>query len=350
MNVKMRRSLIVMSLAFTLVFAFAMTAQAAAPSITDTSTISAKVTFAGMKTFDKGTTKAEIVKGLKSVAATKQLRRVHVRVNGKNYDFTALRTAGAFAGSFNYDAMANAAIKGATKVYPSSYLTFTASQKATINSAAASIARQSVKAAKPMRYVYSKKRHRMVIVNSSTGRKTTTTRVAAAIEHGLKLLADSTDGAVTVGAATIDSKAGVRTRARLGKCIVVDKSQGRLFVFNHGKKIRTYKVSVGKRGYATPTGTYRIGTKRYRPTWYNPGSSWGKGMPSSIGPGASNPLGLRAMNLNQNGHDTGLRIHGTVNIKALGSPASHGCVRVANKNIVKLYKIIPKGTLVIVQP
>jgi lipoprotein-anchoring transpeptidase ErfK/SrfK len=74
-------------------------------------------------------------------------------------------------------------------------------------------------------------------------------------------------------------------------------------------------------------------------------------MPATIGPGASNPLGLRAMNLNNaKGKDTGYRIHGTSKLGSIGTAASHGCIRVANKNIVKLYKKVPTGTPVVVQP
>jgi lipoprotein-anchoring transpeptidase ErfK/SrfK len=37
-------------------------------------------------------------------------------------------------------------------------------------------------------------------------------------------------------------------------------------------------------------------------------------------------------------------IHGTNAESRLGSPASHGCVRIANRDIVELYDLVPLGT------
>lgn len=211
-----------------------------------------------------------------------------------------------------------------------------------------SIEKKSKKRAVDMRYAYKNKK--MVIIGASKGHYVTRSSVFNAVMSGLKK-AKLDGGTVTVTVTPKLTKAGISKRSKLGKCIVVDLSKRHLWLYNHGKKTKySYSVTVGKAGHRTPTGTYTIGTKRPRPTWSNPGSAWAKNMPKTIGPGPRNPLGLRAMNLNRNGHDTGLRIHGTANYRQIGTAASHGCIRVANKNIVKLYPQVPKGTLVIVQP
>ena len=41
-------------------------------------------------------------------------------------------------------------------------------------------------------------------------------------------------------------------------------------------------------------------------------------------------------------------IHGTSEVGRLGTPASHGCIRMKNKEVIDLYKIIEVGTLVLI--
>jgi len=85
--------------------------------------------------------------------------------------------------------------------------------------------------------------------------------------------------------------------------------------------------------------------KRYRPTWSNPApNGWGKGMPASIPPGPSNPLGTRALNLNA----SGIRIHGTNKDGSIGRAASHGCMRMHRWDIEDLYERVEVGTPVLI--
>ena len=41
-------------------------------------------------------------------------------------------------------------------------------------------------------------------------------------------------------------------------------------------------------------------------------------------------------------------IHGTPEEGSLGTPASHGCIRMKNKEVIDLYKILEVGTLVLI--
>jgi len=41
-------------------------------------------------------------------------------------------------------------------------------------------------------------------------------------------------------------------------------------------------------------------------------------------------------------------IHGTSEEGRLGEPASHGCIRMKNKEVIDLYKLIEVGTLVLI--
>ena len=122
-----------------------------------------------------------------------------------------------------------------------------------------------------------------------------------------------------------------------GRAIFVDTSACHLYFYDDGKVVKDYPCTPGMSGYATPTGDFYVEYKDAAPTWYNPHSSWSEGMAETIAPGASNPLGLRALAVSCGG---GIYIHGTTNTGGLGSPGSHGCIRLANDSIVELFPLV----------
>jgi lipoprotein-anchoring transpeptidase ErfK/SrfK len=134
------------------------------------------------------------------------------------------------------------------------------------------------------------------------------------------------------------------TNGRLGRALLVDLSQRKLRLYDHSKVIKKVGIAVGMSRYPTPRGRFKIVAKSPRPAWRNPGSGWAANMPAYIPPGPSNPLGLRALYLNA----SGIRIHGTSKTGSIGTAASHGCIRVANSQIVKLYPKVPVGTPVFI--
>lgn len=136
------------------------------------------------------------------------------------------------------------------------------------------------------------------------------------------------------------------TEDDFGRVIVVDLSSRRLRLYDGDDPLQTWSVAIGTPGFPTPQGRWEIVLKRYAPTWINPGSDWAKDMPDRIEPGPTNPLGLRALNLNA----SGIRIHGTSNINSIGSAASHGCVRMRNSDVVNLFDMVEVGTPVFVVP
>lgn len=130
----------------------------------------------------------------------------------------------------------------------------------------------------------------------------------------------------------------------LGKAILVDLSERRLYLYNGPVVEKEYGVAVGAPGFSTPRGSWRIVEKRYLPTWGNPGSDWAKDMPATIPPGPNNPLGTRAMNLNA----PGIRIHGTNKDSSIGTAASHGCMRMHRWDVEDLYERVDVGTPVFI--
>ena len=130
------------------------------------------------------------------------------------------------------------------------------------------------------------------------------------------------------------------TQTKPGQAIFVSLSECHLYFYVDGKVSRDYPCTPGMSGYDTPSGDWTLSYKDPAPTWYNPHSDWSKNMPETIGPGASNPLGLRALEVSCGG---GIYIHGTTNYGQLGSTGSHGCVRLANENVVELFDLVETG-------
>lgn len=99
----------------------------------------------------------------------------------------------------------------------------------------------------------------------------------------------------------------------------IDVSEQRMSVTVNGKVVHTWPVSTGRGRYRTPRGTYRPGRmhERYFSVKYR-----GAPMPNSIF------------------FYKGYAIHGTTEVKSLGRPASHGCVRLHPANAKKLFSLV----------
>lgn len=177
----------------------------------------------------------------------------------------------------------------------------------------------------------------MVVVPSRIGESIDREATKAALEEAL------TGGVKTAELVVTLTQPSV-TEADLGTAILVDLSQRRLYLYDKGALVKEYGVAIGAPGYSTPKGNFRIVLKRYMPTWSNPGSGWAAGMPQTIGPGPSNPLGTRALNLDA----PGIRIHGTNKDGSIGSAASHGCMRMHRWDIEDLYERVDVGTPVFI--
>lgn len=131
-----------------------------------------------------------------------------------------------------------------------------------------------------------------------------------------------------------------------GQAIYVDTRRCYVQLYEDGALVEQFPCTPGTSGYATPTGDFYLSYKDPAPTWYNPHSGWSEGMADTIPPGPSNPLGVRALAVSCG---NGIFIHGTTNSGGLGSPGSHGCVRLSNNNIVKLYDMVSEGIPIIIR-
>jgi murein L,D-transpeptidase YcbB/YkuD len=116
--------------------------------------------------------------------------------------------------------------------------------------------------------------------------------------------------------------------------LVLNVPAHRLYVFENGKNTKVFKVSVGMVGHQTPAGTYRISQSIWNPWWHPPASPWAEGRKPEA-PGPNNPMGRVKLNFAPL-----LYIHGTNDRVALGDPASHGCVRLMNDDLIEFARLV----------
>jgi murein L,D-transpeptidase YcbB/YkuD len=133
--------------------------------------------------------------------------------------------------------------------------------------------------------------------------------------------------------------AAVPARAQAPMEIVVNIPAGRLVVLQGGEQVRSYPVSVGTARHATPTGSAGIQRMVWNPSWTPPESDWARDERPAA-PGPNNPMGRVKMHLFQDYY-----VHGTParNERHLGRPASHGCIRMRNADVMELAQLVLKA-------
>ena len=134
-------------------------------------------------------------------------------------------------------------------------------------------------------------------------------------------------------AARVESKAaGTQPESKLGIknagstiLVNIDKTNQKMTVFLDGVEKYDWPVSTGKAGYSTPSGSYTATSMNE--IWYS--KQWDN---------AAVPHSIFFM---KDGH----AIHGSNEVKNLGNPASHGCVRISPENAATLYALVARNGL-----
>jgi L,D-transpeptidase ErfK/SrfK len=116
--------------------------------------------------------------------------------------------------------------------------------------------------------------------------------------------------------------------------VVVSIPDRKLAVTKDGEVVATFSVAVGASGSPSPMGKFQIISRVSNPTYYRPGSI----VPS----GRNNPVGTRWVGLSQKGYG----IHGTNAPRSVGQAASHGCIRLRNQDMERLFKMVRIGDVV----
>jgi lipoprotein-anchoring transpeptidase ErfK/SrfK len=121
--------------------------------------------------------------------------------------------------------------------------------------------------------------------------------------------------------------------------LVLNLKQKRVYVYKGDKIIAKYPVAIGKKGWETPVGEWQVMEKVKNPGWTNFKTG------EVLKPGKDNPLGVRWIGFWTDGEDV-IGFHGTPNVKSIGTAASHGCVRMYNRDVTALYPLVKVGTIV----
>lgn len=97
-----------------------------------------------------------------------------------------------------------------------------------------------------------------------------------------------------------------------------------------GDSTRSYPVAIGARRYPTPRGSFLLRSVELNPAWIPPESEWARDR-VPMAPGPRNPMGRAKLEFLSTYY-----LHGTPEPESVGSPASHGCVRMRNADVLEL--------------
>jgi lipoprotein-anchoring transpeptidase ErfK/SrfK len=129
--------------------------------------------------------------------------------------------------------------------------------------------------------------------------------------------------------------------------IVVKTAERRLYYVIDEQHALRFPVGVGRSG-KTWTGQARVEGKYVRPAWSPPQEIRREhpNLPEVIPGGATNnPMGEAALTMRGGEY----AIHGTNRPASIGGFVSYGCIRMYNRDIVALYRLVAVGTPVIVE-
>ena len=147
-------------------------------------------------------------------------------------------------------------------------------------------------------------------------------------------------GGALVGSAQQGDTAAAETSATAPAAgplrLEVSLTDRTLSVFQGETLLNSYPVAIGADQHPTPRGTFSIRRVIWNPRWVPPNEPWAKGK-TAKGPGEpGNPMGRVKIFFSEPDY----YIHGTEDQASLGRAASHGCVRMANEDVVEVAKLV----------
>jgi L,D-transpeptidase ErfK/SrfK len=149
-------------------------------------------------------------------------------------------------------------------------------------------------------------------------------------------------------------------REQKDRHIVLLRGRRRLLLLENGNLRLAFPVATGMPGWETPTGNFAVFQKIDQPVWVHPVT--GERVEEQ---GPDNPLGSHWIAfqrdcLGRDAHDgdrwitikgcTTTGFHGTPHRWTVGRAISHGCVRLYNEDVRRLYGQVKLGTQVTVLP
>jgi lipoprotein-anchoring transpeptidase ErfK/SrfK len=123
----------------------------------------------------------------------------------------------------------------------------------------------------------------------------------------------------------------------------IDTKTNMLSVYENDKLVAAYPVTIGSAQLASPIGDWKVQGVAKMPNFRYDKAMLNKGERSSdfhmLPPGPNNPVGIVWIQLNKKG----IGLHGTNDPDSIGRSASHGCVRLANWDVVRLAGKVKAG-------
>lgn len=124
----------------------------------------------------------------------------------------------------------------------------------------------------------------------------------------------------------------------------ISLSRHKVILYSGNRAIKSYPIAIGRSGWETPTGNFQVMQMQENPKWIHPLT--GEAIP---GGSPENPLGHYWIGFWTNGTNW-IGFHGTPNPETVGKAASHGCIRMYNKDVAELFHQVKVGTPVKVVP
>lgn len=136
--------------------------------------------------------------------------------------------------------------------------------------------------------------------------------------------------------------------ALAGRKVFIDTKERLLEVFENDQLVCVFPITPGSKSLPAPVGTWKILGAVTMPWFrYDEGMlNYGVRTESyyNLPPGPNNLVGILWMGLNK----TGIGVHGTNNPETIGRAASHGCIRLANWDAVRVKDVVSVGNPVII--
>jgi lipoprotein-anchoring transpeptidase ErfK/SrfK len=137
--------------------------------------------------------------------------------------------------------------------------------------------------------------------------------------------------ALMVAVAQADAQAKQVTAKPETRRIVVSLTEHKLMLFDGDRVVKTYQTASGKSSSPSPAGKFQVASMVANPVYRAHGQD--------VAPGPKNPVGTRWIGLNLKGYG----IHGTNAPNSIGKDASHGCIRMRNKDVEELFALVAVG-------
>ena len=125
------------------------------------------------------------------------------------------------------------------------------------------------------------------------------------------------------------SKPSARQRGR--RVVLVSIADRRLAVIEDENVLAYFPIAVGAAVSPSPTGEFEIVNRVANPAYYHDGVV--------MAASENSPVGTRWIGLNLKGYG----IHGTNAPRSIGRAASHGCIRLRNRDVERLYAMLRVG-------